>query len=67
MLGKAAMLTTMEKEVVRAPSESIDDEDDFVDEKPDEDITETEVFLGKFCAGGGHTYRLCPEKWTIND
>ena len=29
--------------------------------------SETAVFLNKFCENGGRTYRLCPEKWTIND
>ena len=65
MLGKAAMIITNEKEAIE--TDSIDDEEDFVDEKKSDETNETDIFLTKFCSEGGQTYRLCPEKWTIND
>ena len=31
------------------------------------ECSETNVFLAKFCGEGGNTYKICPEKWTIDD
>ena len=31
------------------------------------ECSETNVFLAKFCGEGGKTYKICPEKWTIDD
>ena len=70
MLGKAAVVSGI-LEQKQGQSESIDEEEeeDFIDEKnPSEDgVMETEFFIAKFCTAEGNAYRLCPEKWTIND
>ena len=36
--------------------------------KSDSNPNETDVFLTKFCTEqDGHAYKICPEKWTIDD
>lgn len=65
MLGKAAMMITNEKEAI--VTDSIDEEEDFVDERKSDETNDTDIFLAKFCSESGQTYRICPEKWTIND
>ena len=43
---------------------------DHVDESPKSQSSpnETDIFLAKFCSEhNGHAYKICPDKWTIND
>ena len=36
--------------------------------KSDSSPTETDIFLAKFCSEhDGYAYKICPEKWTIDD
>ena len=65
-----------EEEEDFADEEKHDDDANMDEEEDEEDggVGETEVFIAKFCSsareGGtssGNTFRICPEKWTIND